>query len=96
MSVCLCCVIRYVGVCVCCVIRYNGKMPASVEVTVRSRVFAPHKRGLQYIVVQGFIIEKAADPGPNPDPDPNPDPNSDPDPDPDPKPDTDLTLTLTL
>ena len=40
--------------------QYNGKMPASVEVTVRSRVFAPHKRGLQYIVVQGFIIEKAA------------------------------------
>ena len=39
---------------------YNGTMPASVEVTVRSRVFAPHKRGLQYIVVQGFIIEKAA------------------------------------
>jgi hypothetical protein len=38
----------------------NGTMPASVEVTVRSRVFAPHKRGLQYIVVQGFIIEKAA------------------------------------
>lgn len=40
--------------------QYNGTMPASVEVTVRSRVFAPHKRGLQYIVVQGFIIEKAA------------------------------------
>ena len=38
----------------------NGTMPASVEVTVRSRVFAPHKRGLQYITVQGFIIEKAA------------------------------------
>jgi len=40
--------------------QYNGTMPPSVEVTVRSRVFAPHKRGLQYIVVQGFIIEKAA------------------------------------
>ena len=40
--------------------QYNGTMPSSVEVTVRSRVFAPHKRGLQYIVVQGFIIEKAA------------------------------------
>ena len=40
--------------------KYNGTMPTSVEVTVRSRVFAPHKRGLQYIVVQGFIIEKAA------------------------------------
>jgi hypothetical protein len=39
---------------------YNGTMPASVEVTVRSRVFAPHKRGLQYIVVQGFTIEHAA------------------------------------
>ena len=39
---------------------YNDSMPASVEVTVRSRVFAPHKRGLQYIVVQGFIIEHGA------------------------------------
>ena len=40
--------------------QYNGTVPPSVEVTVRSRVFAPHKRGLQYIVVQGFTIEKAA------------------------------------
>lgn len=39
---------------------YKGSMPSSVEVTVRSRVFAPHKRGLQYIVVQGFTIEHAA------------------------------------
>ena len=36
----------------------NGSKPA--EVTVRSRVFAPHKRGLQHIVVQGFIIEHGA------------------------------------
>ena len=47
--------------------QYSGReMPASVEVTVRSRVFAPHKRGLQYIVVQGFIIEKAARPARTP------------------------------
>ena len=39
---------------------YNGTMPASIEVTVRSRVFAPHTRGLQYIVVQGFTMEHAA------------------------------------
>lgn len=35
-------------------------MPDLVEATVRSRVFAPHKRGLQYIVVEGFVIEHAA------------------------------------
>merc|ERR1719160_2036325 len=40
--------------------KHNGTMPESVEVTVRSRVFAPHKRGLQYIVVEGFVIEHAA------------------------------------
>jgi len=34
--------------------------PSKIEVAVRSRVFAPHKRGLQYIVVQGFSIEHAA------------------------------------
>jgi hypothetical protein len=38
----------------------NGSKPAEVEVTVRSRVFAPHKRGLQHIVVQGFTIEHGA------------------------------------
>merc|ERR1711988_1509144 len=39
---------------------YNDTVPDSVEVTVRSRVFAPHTRGLQYIVVEGFVIEHAA------------------------------------
>jgi hypothetical protein len=33
---------------------------SAIEVTVRSRVFAPHKRGLQYITVQGFVMEYAA------------------------------------
>lgn len=33
---------------------------SAVEVTVRSRVFAPHTRGLQYITVQGFTMEYAA------------------------------------
>ena len=40
--------------------RYNGSMPSSIEVTVRSRVFAPHIRGLAHIHVQGFIMEYAA------------------------------------
>ena len=31
-----------------------------VEVTVRRRIFAPHKRGLGYIQVKGFIFEHAA------------------------------------
>jgi len=39
---------------------YNGSLPTSVEVVVRSRVFAPHKRGLQHIVVQGFTMEHGA------------------------------------
>lgn len=33
---------------------------SEIEVTVRSRVFAPHTRGLQYITVQGFVMEYAA------------------------------------
>ena len=33
---------------------------SAIEVTVRSRVFAPHTRGLQYITVQGFVMEYAA------------------------------------
>ena len=37
------------------------RLPDSeIEVTVRSRVFAPHKRGLQYINVEGFIMEYSA------------------------------------
>jgi hypothetical protein len=38
----------------------SGLLPAEIEVTVRSRVFAPHLRGLGHIVVQGFIIEHGA------------------------------------
>lgn len=38
----------------------SSNLPAEVEVTVRSRVFAPHKRGLAHIIVQGFIIEHGA------------------------------------
>ncbi len=30
---------------------------ALVEITVRRRIFAPHKRGLDYITVSGFIME---------------------------------------
>ena len=33
---------------------------SAVEVTVRSRVFAPHTRGLQFITVKGFTMEYAA------------------------------------
>ena len=39
----------------------NGsQLPDEVEVTVRSRVFAPHRRGLAHITVRGFIMEHAA------------------------------------
>lgn len=31
-----------------------------VEITVRERIFAPHRRGLGYITVEGFIFEHAA------------------------------------
>jgi hypothetical protein len=33
---------------------------AEVELTVRRRVFAPHKRGLAYITVVGFVMEHVA------------------------------------
>jgi hypothetical protein len=40
---------------------YSGAAPpADVEVTVRSRVFAPHVRGLGHVVVRGFVLEHAA------------------------------------
>ena len=39
--------------------RFRGDGPPTglIELTVRSRVFAPHTRGLAHIVVSGFTIE---------------------------------------
>ncbi|EIP99629.1 parallel beta-helix repeat (two copies) [Opitutaceae bacterium TAV1] len=37
-----------------------------VELTVRDRVFAPARRGLEYIIVRGFVFEHAANQGPFP------------------------------
>lgn len=37
-----------------------------VELTIRDRVFAPARRGLEYIVVRGFVMEHAANQGPFP------------------------------
>ncbi|CAK0845940.1 unnamed protein product [Prorocentrum cordatum] len=43
------------------VAKWPANISASdVEVTVRSRVFAPHRRGLAHVVVQGFTMEHAA------------------------------------
>lgn len=36
-----------------------------IEVTNQRRVFAPHKRGLRYIIVDGFTIERCANHYPN-------------------------------
>ena len=41
----------------CCNSKGTKLNDSAIEVTVRSRVFAPHKRGLQYITVQGFVME---------------------------------------
>ncbi len=32
----------------------------SIEITTRDRIFAPHRRGLRFIDVEGFIFERAA------------------------------------
>ena len=37
-----------------------------VEITVRDRIFAPHRRGLGYIHVEGFVFEHCANQGPFP------------------------------
>jgi parallel beta-helix repeat protein len=37
-----------------------------VETTVRDRIFAPHRRGLGYIEVRGFVFEHCANPAPFP------------------------------
>ncbi|HWB54364.1 MAG TPA: right-handed parallel beta-helix repeat-containing protein, partial [Tepidisphaeraceae bacterium] len=34
--------------------------PGSIEITTRDRIFAPHRRGLGYIHVEGFIFERCA------------------------------------
>lgn len=40
----------------------SGAAPAkgAVEVTTRDRIFAPHRRGLGYIHVEGFVFERCA------------------------------------
>ena len=41
--------------------RFDADLQADlIELTTRSRVFAPHKRGLGYIDVIGFTMEHAA------------------------------------
>lgn len=37
-----------------------------VEITTRDRIFAPHRRGLAYIHVRGFVFEHCANQGPFP------------------------------
>jgi parallel beta-helix repeat protein len=32
----------------------------AIEITTRDRIFAPHRRGLGYIVVEGFVFERCA------------------------------------
>ena len=34
--------------------------PGAIEVTTRDRIFAPHRRGLGYIQVEGFVFERCA------------------------------------
>jgi hypothetical protein len=34
--------------------------PGAIEVTTRDRIFAPHRRGLEYIQVEGFVFERCA------------------------------------
>ncbi|MEY2429734.1 MAG: hypothetical protein QOJ40_2619, partial [Verrucomicrobiota bacterium] len=42
----------------------DNTAPASgaIEVTTRDRIFAPHRRGLGYIQVEGFVFERCATP----------------------------------
>lgn len=46
---------------------YNVDNPEKqlIEITTRNRIFAPHKRGLSYITVRGFIMEHCANQFPN-------------------------------
>ncbi|HVT30457.1 MAG TPA: right-handed parallel beta-helix repeat-containing protein [Lacipirellulaceae bacterium] len=34
--------------------------PGAIEITTRDRIFAPHRRGLGYIRVEGFVFERCA------------------------------------
>ncbi len=34
--------------------------PGTIEITTRDRIFAPHRRGLGYIHVEGFVFERCA------------------------------------
>jgi parallel beta-helix repeat protein len=34
--------------------------PGAIEITTRDRIFAPHRRGLSYIQVEGFVFERCA------------------------------------
>ncbi|PWU10339.1 MAG: hypothetical protein C5B50_25755 [Verrucomicrobia bacterium] len=34
--------------------------PGAIEITTRDRIFAPHRRGLSYIDVEGFVFERCA------------------------------------
>lgn len=47
-------------------VRDVGK--AVVEISVRDRIFAPHRRGLGHIHVRGFVFEHCANPGMRPEP----------------------------
>ncbi|NLB56603.1 MAG: right-handed parallel beta-helix repeat-containing protein, partial [Lentisphaerae bacterium] len=45
-----------------------GGLPSdgNLEITVRDRVFAPARRGLEYIIIRGFIFEHCGNQGPFP------------------------------
>jgi parallel beta-helix repeat protein len=38
----------------------HGPAKGAIEITTRDRVFAPHRRGLGYIQVEGFVFERCA------------------------------------
>ncbi|HSU54446.1 MAG TPA: right-handed parallel beta-helix repeat-containing protein [Candidatus Dormibacteraeota bacterium] len=38
----------------------SAPLPGAIEVTTRDRIFAPHRRGLGYIHVEGFVFERCA------------------------------------
>lgn len=43
----------------------NDILNPKIEITNQRRLFAPHKRGLKYIIVDGFIIERCGNNYPN-------------------------------
>lgn len=40
--------------------RNAAPAPGAIEITTRDRIFAPHRRGLGYIDVEGFVFERCA------------------------------------